>query len=103
MNNNLLPLTPDVRCDLWEYFGETPEDAERMSGAWPQLPTPAVDYTGSPKLCIDTPFGRAFAAWRQERRQERDREAVKTLILNGGVEGSIFVVSLTTDPPQEKL
>lgn len=98
--NNLLLLTPDVRCDLWEYFGETPEDALAMAGSWPSLPETTVAYNGPPKLRLDTPFGRAFAAWRQERCQERDREVVKTLILNGGVEGSTFSVSLTTDPPE---
>lgn len=67
---NLLPLTEDVRRDLWQFFGASPEDAALRSGSWPSLPDDAVLYPARelPVLRLDTPFGLAFRQWRNEAR-----------------------------------
>jgi len=72
MTSDRLYMTHDVRCDLWMFFGESFEDAECMAACWPSLPASAVDRDqsvpgGSVRLRLDTPFGRAFIAWRQKR------------------------------------
>ena len=63
----LLPLTEDVRRDLWRFFGESDADATRLSGGWPGLHETALVYAKSaplPSLRLDTPFGRAFLLFR---------------------------------------
>lgn len=91
-----LPFTPDVHRDLWLFFGESEEDAELLIHARPILPPYALVHTGRAHLRLDTPFGRAFAEWRKEKAQAEMREGMRTLVLNGGVEGTIFGVSLGT-------
>jgi hypothetical protein len=48
-------------------------------------------------LRLDTPFGHAFMAWRQARAEAAMREGTQALVLNGGIEGTIFGVSLATE------
>ena len=58
-----IPLTPEVRKDLWVYFGEEPYVFN--DGSWPSLPAASVNYPREriPEL-LNTPFTRAFLAWR---------------------------------------
>lgn len=67
---NALPMTADVRRDLWIYFGETWIDAARMAGSAPSLPATSVKpggREGPPVLDLNTPFGAAFATWRAQK------------------------------------
>ena len=58
-----VPLTVEVCRDLWLYFGE--ELHTIANGAWPSLPPGSVCYPiERPPELLDTPFTRAFLAWR---------------------------------------
>jgi hypothetical protein len=55
-----VPLTVDLRADLWRYFGENYND-----GGWPSLPPESVRINmGRMPDLLDTPFTRAFLVWR---------------------------------------
>jgi hypothetical protein len=92
-----LPFTPEVQRDLWLFFGETEDGADLLAQARPTLPPSALGYTGRVHLRLDTPFGHAFMAWRQARAEAAMREGTQALVLNGGIEGTIFGVSLATE------
>ncbi len=58
-----IPLTEDVRRDLWLFFGETNIGPDTPN--WPALPVTAIAYPrGSLPVLTDCPFTRAFMAWR---------------------------------------
>lgn len=61
------PLTPEVRADLWRFFGMADADAtaEAENYDGPELPNEGVTRAGD--ALTDTPFARAFVAWREGR------------------------------------
>lgn len=63
-----VPVTEDVRRDLWRFFGEPNPDL--MQASWPALPDSSVRFprTRLPEL-QDTPFVRAFLVWRERQRR----------------------------------
>lgn len=58
------PLTTDVRADLWRFFGDDAL-ADTEPGNWPGLPDTAITPSGKAPALLDTPFARAFVAWRE--------------------------------------
>jgi len=74
------PLTPEVRADLWRYFGDPNPPAPEDAGGWPSLPPDAITPSGTPPCLTDTPFARAFVAWREERAIEAAAVAGGTML-----------------------
>lgn len=65
------PLTPDVRADLWRFFGAPSDDIPEEHV---KLPCDTCTEEGSGTVAlIDTPFSRAFVAWREGRGPVVDR------------------------------
>ena len=64
------PLTPEVRADLWRFMGLPPEAAATMTVP-PVLPVLALIPRNGDEDTVykltDTPFARAFVAWREVR------------------------------------
>lgn len=58
------PLTPEVRADLWRFFGCDDEEAAGLSHHLPEMPHGTTSADGH---ILDTPFARAFVAWREGR------------------------------------
>jgi hypothetical protein len=81
---NLLPLTEDVRRDLWQFFGASPDDAVLRAASWPSLSDDALVYSKQkpPALRLDTPFGLAFSQWRDG--EFRTKQADRVAVLGGG-------------------
>lgn len=75
-----LPLTPEVRADLWRFFGMADADAtaEAENYDGPELPNGGVTRAGD--ALTDTPFARAFVAWREERAIEAAAVAGGTML-----------------------
>ena len=90
------PLTPEVRADLWRYFGDPNPPAPEDAGGWPSLPPGAITPSGTPPCLTDTPFARAFVAWREGRMAPREPDGT---IRNVGGGLAVFSITLTTPPP----
>lgn len=56
------PLTPEVRADLWRFYGCDDEEADGLDHHLPELPYGTTSADGH---LLDTPFARAFVAWRE--------------------------------------
>ena len=90
------PLTPEVRADLWRFYGDPNPPAPEDAGGWPSLPPGAITPSGTPPCLTDTPFARAFVAWREGRMAPREPDGV---IRNVGGGLAVFSITLTTPPP----
>lgn len=80
------PLTPEVRADLWRFMGLPPEAAATMTVP-PVLPVLALIPRNGDEDTVykltDTPFARAFVAWREERAEtERPLPPISTLAMD---------------------
>ena len=73
------PLTPEVRADLWRFMGLPPEAAATMTVP-PVLPVLALIPRNGDEDTVykltDTPFARAFVAWREGRMAPREPDGV---------------------------
>ena len=93
------PLTPEVRADLWRFMGLPPEAAATMTVP-PVLPVLALIPRNGDEDTVykltDTPFARAFVAWREGRMAPREPDGT---IRNVGGGLAVFSITLTTPPP----
>ena len=74
------PLTPEVRADLWRFYGCDDEEADGLDHHLPEMPYGTTSADGH---LLDTPFARAFVAWREERAEtERPLPPISTLAMD---------------------
>lgn len=64
-----IPLDQNTRYDLWRFLGDTrPSDMIDAEAKYPRLPPFAIReaHDGHFAELMDTPFTRAFLAWREQ-------------------------------------
>lgn len=79
------PLTPEVRADLWRFFCPTISEEHIAEMVAVHVHPTLHPYTVTPRdeALLDTPFARAFVAWREERVEaERPLPPISTLAMD---------------------